>query len=431
MYVSMNEELPELITPEERAAMLADITRVSLAAGVRLSPEKALSVSTGAAISRKSPIEQLAFIEHLVPLLARAMIEIRRSPIRANRTATRTVRPPIRARRVLAASALAAVRRGHFDRHWEETISEPTSDTPENRFVKSFLAFFQRGCIEIGLRASSEHEPEVADRAAACSQRLRHLIAGSHWEQIETRPEEWKQPPTARALACPAYARICAARDHYRREFVFDTVDPLPLLASRENWQLYEMWCLFQTLEALMTLGYAPASVAVTFRRQEVGLTMRLSQGETSRIRLIHPSGRRLSLLYQQTFAQGDRSLSRTMQPDITIEEIETDRQWILDAKFKAYAQPGDEGDDINQMHAYRDAILGPQGQKSVVHAWCLFVGQAQGQSSESITYGSVQGVVGALLLRPGRVSSLTNLRALLLSWLQAEPPPSVPPASP
>jgi len=429
MYVSMNEELPELITPQEWAAMLADITRVSLAAGVRLSPEETLSVSTGAAISRKSSIEQLAFIEHLVPLLAQAVVEIRRSPICTNRTATRTICPPIRARRVLAASALAAVRRGHFDRHWEETISEPTSDTPENRFVKSFLGCLQRGCVEIGLLASSEHEPEVADRAAVCSQRLRNLFMDSHWEQIEMRPEAWKQPPTARALACPAYARIYAARDRYRREFVFDSDDLLPPLASRENWQLYEMWCLFQTLEALMTLGYASVAAVVTFRCQEVGLTTRLSQGEASRIRLTHRSGRRLSLAYQQTFAQGDRSLSRTMQPDITIEELETDRQWILDAKFKSYAQPGDEGGDINQMHAYRDAILGAHERKNVAHAWCLFVGQRQ--SSESITYGSVQGVVGALLLRPGRASSLINLRELLLSWLAAGPPPSVPPASP
>ena len=44
----------------------------------------------------------------------------------------------------------------------------------------------------------------------------------------------------------------------YRQSFQFDWANPLFALPSRETWRLYEAWGLFQVLEALLALGYAP-----------------------------------------------------------------------------------------------------------------------------------------------------------------------------
>ena len=420
-----------LLTPDEYSQMLADISRVSLAAGISFLPEHPIHVSSSRACELKSPIERLALIESLLPGLTQAAVELQRNPIQKSLAKTRIIDPPIRARRVTAAAMLSAVRRGHFDRHWEDTVSQLTADTPENQAVKSFLGFLRSECREIGFLANSAGEGEVSDRVRVCIAAIQKLCADPWWQQITLRPEAWKKPPTQRALARHSHAQIFSDRDRYRRELVFDEAVPMMDLPPRELWQVYETWCLFQTLGALMALGYAAAGGAVIFRRKTDDLMERLIQGEASRVQLTSLSGRQLSLAYNQTFAQGERSLSHTMQPDITLYDFEANKIWILDAKFKAYAQPGDELGDINQMHAYRDAILGPCGQRCVEYAWCLFVGLTERTNSESITYGSKNGEVGALQLRPRIEHSSKALCALLASWLTAAPPPPVPPAFP
>ncbi len=108
------------------------------------------------------------------------------------------------------------------------------------------------------------------------------------------------------------------------------------------------------------------------------------------------------------------------MQPDIALTEDGPEgRMWILDAKFKPYALPGEEGDDINQMHAYRDAIVDGNRRRCVAHAWCLYAGLAATPNRPQITYGGGEtAIVGALCLRPGDSASFRNLRGLLASWL-------------
>ena len=137
-----------------------------------------------------------------------------------------------------------------------------------------------------------------------------------------------------------------------------------------------------------------------------------------------------LALTYNQTFAEGRGSLTHTMQPDLTLTDGE--RVWILDAKFKLYAEPGEEGADINQMHAYRDAIIGIDGTRTVTHAWCLYAGQAQSSNRVRITYGrDTDTPVGALCLRPGSAETVTSLRGLLAYWLSEDPARPAPPPSP
>ena len=181
-------------------------------------------------------------------------------------------------------------------------------------------------------------------------------------------------------------------------------------------------------------LGYIPTTSDL-FRVKESRLTWVLATDAASRILLRSPTGKRLSLTYNQTFAEGRQSLSHTMQPDIVL--AEGNRLWILDAKFKSYALPGDEGSDINQMHAYRDAIVDDLGKRTVARAWCLYAGQAGLPNRPRLTYGRAdEAAVGALCLRPGGTETLTDLQALLTGWLRpdetgAVPPSAVPPSFP
>ncbi len=427
-----------LLSPQERARMLGDIDRVCLAVGARLFPDQPwqdLDASVGSLAAHKSPIECLAFIERLLPLLTQAVFQIGRNPITDPLSHSRPVTPPIRARRVTTAALLDAARRGPAARSLEEIVTTASVDTPENHAVKSFLLMLMRDSAAITQIAAAEGEIETAGRAEQCRRSLRGLLTSPWWEEVTTDGTAWTKPPSSRATRRPEYASVCRERARYRASFAFDWCHPLLTLPQRETWRLYETWGLFVTLDALIALGYRPilgteAETPDLFTVREGRLTFTLATGIPSHITLRSLDGQRLSLIYNQTFAEGRHSLSHTMQPDITL--ASDTNLWILDAKFKPYALPGEEGDDINQMHAYRDAIIDTSGQRNVARAWCLYAGQTDAPNRARITYGrSEEAAVGALCLRPGDEITLTNLRALLSDWLREAPPTAAPPVSP
>ncbi len=389
-----------LLTADERAQMLNDIARVSLAVGAALFPGQPwqdLDIAAGSLITPKSPIERLSFIERALPLLAQAIPQIRCSPIVEAAARMRPVAPPSRAHRVTTGAILQAVRRGEAARTLDETTTTLTADTPENRAVKSFLRRLVRDCAAIRQIAEAEEAAGAAARAEGCARRIQGLLAGDWWEEVASDVNAWTKPPTQRAMARPDYAVIFRETTRYRAGFAFEWNHPRLTLPQRETWRLYETWCLFTTLDALRALGWTPilgdgGATPDLFAVREGRLTWTLAQGNPSRVRLVSPQGQRLSLFYNPTYAQGERSLSHTMQPDITLEEDgAAGRVWILDAKFKPYDLPGAEGDDINQMHAYRDAIVGLDGSRCVAHAWCLYAGLADTPNRARITYGRVE----------------------------------------
>lgn len=421
--------------------MLDDIARISLVAGARLFPDQPwqdLDVSAGSLAARKSPVERLAFIERVLPLLTQAVAQIGRDPLAATLTQSHPIAPAHRARRVTTQALLQAARRGPGLRSLEETVTVLSHDTPENRAVKSFLRVLVRDSAAIARIAEAEEEAEAAERAERCDRRLHGLLLAPWWEEVATDGTAWIKPQTQRAALRPEYARISREMARYRAGFGFDWDNPWLTLPPRESWRLYETWCLFVVLDAVRALGWAPAIEARgagsgtpdLFAIREGRLTFTLAAGASGRVVLRSPEGGRLSLVYNQTFAEGRHSLSHTMQPDITL--ASGDSLWILDAKFKPYALGGEEGDDINQMHAYHDGIVDGAGRRVVARAWCLYAGQADAPNRSHLTYGrTAEAAVGALCLRPGDAGTFTSLRALLAGWLREEPPTPARPAFP
>lgn len=404
-----------LLTVGERAKMLQDIARVSLALGARLFPEDSwanLDVTSSGEIGPKSPLEQLGFIENALPCLTQAVEQIGRNSYAEARSLTRPVSPPIRARRVRTPALLEAARRGPSLRTLNETITTLSLDTPENRAVSSFLRMLLRDSLAIGQIAAAEEQQQAEERAAQCVKRLRGLRAMPWWEEVNSS----RGPEPLKTIQWPEYRRVLGIRDDYRRAFRFDWSSHCLTLPSRETWRLYETWCLFSVLEALIALGFAPRS-ADLFAVKEGRLALTLATDAASRLTLHSPEGVAVLITYQQTFAEGRNSRSHTMQPDIVL--ASANRQWILDAKFKSYALPGDEGSDINQMHAYRDAITDNIGSRNVTHAWCLYAGQVGLPNRPRLTYGRADDAeVGALNLRPSHNATITTLRELLAHWL-------------
>ena len=415
-----NKDLPDwrrMLTASERAAMLQDIARVSLAAGAKLFPEQPwaeLTVAPGAAAPPKSPAEQLGFVEHLLPRLEQDVRQIAAAPLTSAAADTRLVRPE-HARRVSAPAWMAQARQVGTHARLRDTWTRFSPDTPENRVVHSFLAVLERDCRAIACIAAAEAEREAASRAERCAQRLRRLVSVG-WKEAPPRLEDWTRPPSARGSRRPDYAGVFRAAAAYRHGFEFEWSHPLLTLLPREVWKLYETWCYFRTLAALQELGWEMGPEQDVFAVRAGRLTLTLAVGEASKIVLRSAAGTTLTLWYNRLFAEGRESLTHAMRPDITLSDGK--RLWVLDAKFKPYSEPGEEGEDVNQMHAYRDAIVGPHG-RSVARAWCLYAGLTGTPNRAHITYGrGLSAPVGALCLRPGRAETAQSLRGLLREWL-------------
>ncbi len=413
-----------MLTPGERARMLDDIARVSLAAGARLFPGQPwqdLDVAARSVAARKSPVERLGFIERVLPILAQAAAQIGRDPLGVTSVEARPV-SPTRARRVTTSAVLRAARRGPDLRSLEETISVVSFDTAENRGVKSFLRLLEQDCAAIGRIAEAEEEEEAAGRAEDCGRRGRGLLRAPWWEEVAADGAAWCRPPTRRAAGRAEYAAVYREMSRYRTGFGFDWGHPWLSLPQRDSWRLYETWCLFVVLDALSALGWVPigglgSGTAELFAVRDGRLTFTLATGKAGRVALRSPDGGRLSLTYNRTFGEGKHSLTHTMMPDITLACGDT--LWVLDAKFKPYLLPGEEGEDINQMHAYRDGIVDEAGRRVVAHAWCLYAGSADAPNRGHLTYGrSEEAAIGALCLRPGDAGTFTALCGLLAGWL-------------
>lgn len=422
-------DTPPLLTLAEHARMLQDIAQVSLAVAARADTARSwddLDAAPGTA--PPCPRERLAFLRRALPLLAQACAQIARAPLADLHVGVRRASPPARARRVSTSALLRAVRGGHAGQWVDETVSLPTTDTPEARLARSFLGRLRRDADAIAALADAAELPGIAAEARACASRAQALCALPVWDAVTEDGVAWAAAPTARMTRHPAFARIAAVVQEYRHAFAFDWGHPVFALPARAQWQLYETWCVFQTLRALLHLGAAsrPGALALPHSLLAVRhtqLVVRLAVGEASRLDLLCPQGKALSLFYNRVYPAGLRSLSRTLQPDICLEGGPGDT-FLLDAKYKAYAEVGDESGDMDQMHAYRDAIVASNGTRPVRRAWCVYAGGPDIPARPVIAYGPWEtSLVGALHLRPGDDAGFARLCALLGAWLgkQAE----------
>nr|CAA9260418.1 hypothetical protein AVDCRST_MAG63-2498 [uncultured Armatimonadetes bacterium] len=441
----------DLLSDDERRRLLLDIARVALAVGQDLFPERGVNdLDIGVREDGDPcPRERLAFLQGVWPRLARALHAIEAAPHAVLAPRMRPVAPE-RARRITPMAVLAAVRAGdltastsdaalarlldgRLPRRVAETYAAPCTNTPENRAVKAALAHLARDLAALSALALAVQAPDVAREAAHLRARLRGHLRRAPWRDLPLPDALPALSPTLRSH--PHYRLVYDVYRRYRQSFRFDWDNPLFILPARETWLLYEYWGFFQVADALRALGWRAAR-ADGFSLLRSGLTFSLARGQASRIEFSGPDGQTLSLTYNREFPRGRKaggggwhSRSHAMRPDVTLET--SDRLLVLDPKFKTYARPGWEADDIHQMHAYRDAIACGQARNVVPASWLLYAGQAQSGNRAVIAYPASTptcprggGEVGALLLRPGGVGS-DQLKAVIAEFLSASPSPT------
>lgn len=324
-------------------------------------------------------------------------------------------------------------------------------NTWANRLAVYILKDFAREAAELArLAVFCEAVPE-AEMALRVAQTARSLRAHPVLRDCSALSSRESAPASCanRIPRCPLpYQTLYGAWQQLACPLDFDwTHSPLLSLPALEPWHLYEIWCLLQVAAALHQAGWK-LTRGTLLQATPRGLRLVPATGRASRLDFQLSTANSLSLYYQPLFSsanqqaarsQGERSgfafgsRSHAMQPDIVLHQ--RGRLYILDPKFKPYAQMEDAQEDVNKMHAYRDAIVrrdspSRSAPSPVESAWCLFPGLLPGEAapskgvyaypiaSQEHPFGTAG--VGALLLRPGHAHTteiLSKLLTFLLDW--------------
>ena len=291
-----------------------------------------------------------------------------------------------------------------------------TFNTNENRFIKYFLNEIAKILDSFELAIINTHgtylNPEILVNTQLLKKKVRYFLSNPMWFDV------------GKMNFVPIQSAVLQKREGYRHLFrlfsllqlvtryQFLAEDFRSLIEIKDVPTLYEYWCFFVIKDVLdeklkPTRYTAIVPPSDTEQKLQGGIAINY-EGE-------------IKLLYNLTFAesiganigksdmlgyQTSASYSHSLRPDIVI--IKGDKEkLILDAKYKG--KRGDDGiygneiegaidsykeEDLDKMHAYRDAI------KNVYGAFSLYPGNEAviypSHEADSVFHG-----IGALPLKP------------------------------
>ena len=154
---------------------------------------------------------------------------------------------------------------------------------------------------------------------------------------------------------------------------------------------LYEVWGTLQVLSALVDvapkLGYVQTQEVRLFARDSDGLYIKLIPDGRAMLVLQHPSrGVQVRFIPQRAYARSGpvSSISFTQVPDVTLEVrplLGPPELYLFDPKYKLDSDQSEstnsapKKEDIDKMHAYRDALRGHSNERVVKYAAILYPG--------------------------------------------------------
>ena len=363
---------------------------------------------------------------------------------------------------------------------------EWNTNTPANRMTQTFLKEIQAEAELLSILARYVGDEAAGDAMRTISSASKAWARAPIFQSLSSRILEtvahFVVDPHIRS--CTTYRSVMKSWRSLAGSVEFDWSGcPAISADTLEPWHLYEIWCYLQVAQCLKSCAWRITGGDI-LKSEPRGLSLALMRGKRSQLVFqrkialeqwsIGRKPRRreessetdtLALWYQPLFSSSEqfavfsgrtevnrenasqggvrfRSITHAMQPDIAIRAGE--RLLLLDPKLRAY--PGSEPtmtsrprtdskssaasmlNDIDKMHAYRDAIICTNTSRSAVEeAWCLFPGSGGAETHGSITYPTGTQAhpfgtagIGALTLRPG--GSTQPLENLISRWVNTAP---------
>jgi hypothetical protein len=454
------ESLPVEFSPEERRRLLEDIGWLCLAPAPSAAHSSVALTSTSEPSdlpAASSPFLRLKRLEHFWTQAQAVIPALLRQPQTALEAAVRSL-PLDRARgdaftiREIAHSPAAQIALLTPSRRMptvRERHAALTHDTPANRLLVGIWAQMEREANALAHLAAYCEDSEAEALARMLAGSAGELRRYSLWRDLTPMPSEQivGMLPALSAASPLSYRVLFEKWAEYAATAAFEWSGVAALTSdARAGWQLYEIWCFGQIVQALEKLGATRQDTAA-IRIMADGLHLVPATGRASCLTFALPNGRRksslLRLYYQPLFVSANRKLnaapeeaeaaddlsgyvsrSHAMQPDYA---LSTRGKLILfDAKLRTYSAPQSEQTDIDKMHAYRDGIIrkNTAGRTSAVTAaWSLFAGIAKEKSpldairaypapTDAEPFGT--GEIGAIKLRPLDSETVPRLSRLL-----------------
>ncbi len=324
----------------------------------------------------------------------------------------------------------------HLPRRLQVSRRRVSFDIYENRLIKHFLARLNvvlrhtQDRLRENINDGGLDEPirRLARRRLGELKRYRRILYNLQELDFlhEVGPLHHLRPATPVLLKDPLYARFYRLYREFERAIT--PFDGTPFRLSLEKtWQLYEYWCFFQVVAALRRL----AGDALAFDAGE------FLKCHPDRISLVMPKAEiavspRLRIYFQKIYGYYDGirvgTYSHQMRPDISIEirdaggEIE--QIILLDPKYRVSDQSLNQA--MDELHRYKDAIVGPGQRRLVTTALALCPSDEKAKEQyfkpDFIwTHG-----LGALVLRPGVADGPEQLAQHLSKFVPGLVPTSI-----
>jgi hypothetical protein len=266
---------------------------------------------------------------------------------------------------------------------------ERTVDVYENQILKLFVTAVTNRLRRIQQTAALRND-QLKEQADELQSVLRRAVAGAQFLAEVSTPRKVPQQLTMVLLKRPEYRAMLAAYQRYLRHVIVVLDDSVMRAPLSDVPSLYELWGTTKVAEAFVEvgaeLGYeVMVNHLVRRRSDELRLVMRGAS-----VRLEHPVTGAIAEFSEQpsygALRRGLRSISFLQQPDIGLEVRRPGAEpelYVFDPKYKLQpaTEPTDNQsfrggpvkEDIDKMHAYRDAIRAESGSRVVRYAAILY----------------------------------------------------------
>ncbi len=359
-------------------------------------------------------------IEGQRPGLASVLNELSTDPHRILKSEHHWVKREKARRPVASALVQAIIKGGNLDELGRpqkvlDQRVEHTFDVYENRLLKMFHHQVLLRLRKLRSAAAARNLANLLGHIDELNREVRQgRIAASFLDEI-TLPTVLPMNLTMVLLRRAPYRAALEGFLEFNRGMVIQ-LDQEIIEAPLENLPaLYQTWNTFVVIETLLDLardhGLEVIAQRLTHRRAGEIFVKILPDGRPALILRDPQNGTKVSLTPEFSIRHGGRqfrSVSFTQRPDIvvTVEKPEeATRMLVLDPKYKLDSEFSQDGEsdgqpkkeDIDKMHAYRDAIRSPDGSQPVVCAGILYPGG-------DVSFGNEIAAISAL---PGQADSL------------------------
>lgn len=424
--------LPTKLSVHEVAQMRAEV-EAAWAGGARAAWGSALEPSAPG--GPDSAPAWLALLRDSVSRLDLAMTAIRRQPD------VDLVRQPEEQRAAHLrgdAASIAAIRKGRGRGAWGTVAGVPvretvrvgvlrqTEDTAAHRWMRNRL---DRALARLAAIRREERGHPYAEHAsrrtlgedlARLDEHLRRLVTTGPLQEVSGARVPRRAPLVLRRR--PAYRQAFEALRSLDRGL--GVAEGEVEAAWMGTARVFEAWAALAVVqEAAALLGVeAPAEPFGTLR---MGASVRVRRGRAASVRLAGDGGA-LIIAYEPRFGGPPALLAQ--RPDLLLTLARPDgptRRAVLDAKYRRDESPayerrhgaaGPPEDALGDLHRYRDAIVGREGEPLIERAAALFPSAPDETFRDSPLWRSHGTVgIGAVPLAPG---AREWLRQWLADWM-------------